>query len=381
MRNWLPIIVAVVLGGLAPPADAAQRTELIPFLHMDAEVGYQGGIQFGRLREQTDELLYRDVARYNHSSHGLGVDIEFGVCPMLELDIELPIVLQDRYHFRSANDWDYDPTNGRVTMLDNEPVPSDELPDVKRAGFGDMWIALQFSPFNETYDRPSPATMLFDFGISPPTGKTLYDVNSRGVAGPGSGGTDLRVTAAFSKRVHGGEPYLWTQYVMTGRHEINLVDDEGQPVYEGGATLNPADEVHVDFGVELYAMHNPASDAGINVDLFGGFSYFTWADVEAGTLLPFTHPETSGHVATTAEYLEPHFGLGLYIRPAKQVQIRLNTGVAYETGHIVERVDTRNYEISTGVDTIRVDFGLIVVGSFARPRKPSVSGGAGSPIP
>ncbi|MDP7114979.1 MAG: hypothetical protein QGH45_23595, partial [Myxococcota bacterium] len=105
--------------------------------------------------------------------------------------------------------------------------------------------------------------------------------------------------------------------------------------------------------------------------LYGGFTYHTWADVETGTLLPVIHPNTAGHVATTSEYLEPHFGLGLYIRPASVVQVRLNVGVDYETSHVLERIDTRNYEIVTGPDTLRINFGLTVGGSFAPPRKPA----------
>jgi len=380
MRTSATIGLIAGLWLVAPWAEAAQRTELIPFLHMDTEVGYNGGIQFGRLREQGTDETYYDVAKYNHHRHDLNVDIEFGICPMLELDVRFPIVLQDRLHYRSSNELGYDPDEDRATMLGQNPMPSEELEDFKRAGFGDMWIGLQFSPFNETYEkRPSPATLLLEFAVSPPTGRSRYDVNSRGVAAPGVGGPSLRVGAAFSKRVRGGEPYIAASYVMTGRYDVNLVNAEGQPTYLDGATLNPADSVHVLFGTELYAMNNPSSQTAINIDLFGGFSYYTWADIESGSIMPVIHPNTVGRLATTSEYLVPHFGLGLYIRPTSMVQIRLNTGLDYETSHIVERVDAHNYEIGTGVDTLTVTFGITVAGSFAPPKdKPAIDS---SPIP
>ena len=366
----------------APPAEAAQPTELIPFLHMDTEVGYNGAFQFGRLREQDpDDDTFHDVAKYNHAHHELDIDIEFGVCPMLELDLRFPIVFQDRLHYRSANELGYDAAENKATMLDQNPMPSDELEDFTRAGFDDMWIGLQFSPFNEAYeDNPSPATVLFEFAVSPPTGKSRYVVDSRGKAAPGGGGPDIRFGAAFSKRVKGSEPYIWASYVLTGRYEVNLADAEGRPTYSSAAVLNPADSVHVRFGAELYALNNPSSTTAINVDIFGGFTYYTWSDIESGSILPVIHPNTNGRLATTSEYLVPTFGLGLYIRPTPMVQIRLNAGVDYETSHFIERVDAHNYDIGTGVDTLAVTFGLTVAGSFSPPRNAGVVD-ASSPIP
>ncbi len=349
---------------------AAEKTELIPFLHMDAEVGYHGELLFGKLRELDAEDTFRDVAVYNHSRHEMDVDIEFGIAPTLELDIRMPVVFQDRMNFRSSYDLTYDVADDRATMLGTPPLPAEELPDFKRAGFGDMWFALQWAPFDEAREGSSAqATMLFDVGISPPTGRNRYEVDSRGIAAPGSGGTDLRLAAGFSKRVQGGEPYLFASYLVTGRYEVDLMDSQGRSVYGGPAKLNPANRLSVLFGAELAAMDNPAASTGLDVDIYGGFTYHTWADVETGTLLPVIHPNTVGHIASTAEYLEPHFGLGLYIRPAPVVQVRLNVGVDYETSHVLERIDTRNYEITTGVDTLRVNFGLTVGGSFAPPKK------------
>lgn len=378
-----PLSIIVLFGALvaiAPRAEAAQPTELIPFLHMDAEVGYTGGIQFGRLREQDTDEKYHDVAKYTHHRHEMDIDIEFGVCPMLELDLRFPIVFQDRLHYRSANDLSYNVSEERATMLGGYPLPSEELADFKRGGFGDMEIGLQFSPFNESYEKhPAPATMLLEFAFLAPTGGDRYDVGSGGTAKPGNGAPGLRIGAAFSKRVPGGEPYFWARYELIGRYDADLFNAEGLATYGGPATLNPADSVHVMLGTEIYAMNNPTSATAINVDLYGGFSYHSWADIEAGSILPVTHNTTQGHIATTSEYLVPHFGLGLYIRPTPMVQIRLNTGLDYETSHIVERVDTHNYEIGTGMDTLRVNFGITVVGSFARPDKKTAA--AANPIP
>lgn len=370
MRALLAVGLLTCVCVATPRGRAAERTELIPFLHLDTEVGYGGEIQFGKLRELDAEANYRDVAVYNHSRHEMNVDIEFGLAPTLELDIRMPVVFQDRHHYRSSYDLTYDVGDDRTTMLGTAPLPAEELPDVKRGGFSDMWFALQWAPYDEAREgSKAQATMLFDVGISPPTGRNRYQVDSRGIAAPGSGGTDLRLAAGFSKRVRGGEPYLYASYLVTGRYEVELNDSQGRPVYPDPAKLNPANELMVLFGTEVFAMDNPAASTGLNVDIFGGFTYHTWADVETGTLLPVIHPNSVGHIATTAEYLEPHFGLGLYIRPASVVQVRLNVGVDYETSHILERIDTRNYEITTGPDTLRINFGLTVGGSFAPPKK------------
>ena len=283
-------------------------------------------------------------------------------------------MFQDRLYYRESNDLSYEVTEDRTTMLGNNPLPDEELKDDKKSGFGDMWIAVQFSPFNETYDKPSPATLLFDFGVSPPTGKNRYEVNSQGAMYPGSGGTDIRFGAAFSKRMKGGEPYMWARYVTTGRYEVDLIDQDGLSVYGGPVKLNPADVVSVVLGTEIYAMNNPTIEKGINVDLWGGFNYYTWSDMEAGTLLPVVHGSTEGYIVTGAEYLEPCFGVGLYIRPASMVQIRLNVGLDYELSHLLERLNERNYLFYSGQDTLRVNFGLTVAGSFAPPEK-GVGGG------
>lgn len=364
--------VAVVLGLalVAPDASAAQRTELIDFLHFDAEVGYAGGIQFGRLREMDTSDDFLDVAKYNHSRHEMNIDIEFGIAPMLEFDVRFPIVFQDRLNYGWANDMTYDPVEDRATMLGGLPLPDELVPDFKKAGFGDLWLALQFCPFHEGYTRrAAKGTMLLEIGLAPPTGKSRYEYNDRGVAWPGNGGTDLRLGAAFSKRVKAAEPYITAYYVMTGRYKIELIDHNGASTYGGLATLNPADRVTVLFGNEIHAMGDPTRNTELNVDIYGGFTYNTWADIETGTLMPVIHPDTEGYLATTAEYLEPHFGLGLYIRPVKMLQIRVNVGADYELSHVIERIDARNFEVFTGVDTLRVNFGLTVVGSFEPPDK------------
>ena len=51
------------------------------------------------------------------------------------------------------------------------------------------------------------------------------------------------------------------------------------------------------------------------------------------------------------------------------VQIRVNAGADYEMSHLIERIDNHNYEVVTGVDTLRVNFGLTIVGSFEPPDK------------
>jgi len=367
MRGGWIVVLVVGMALAAPEARAAHRTELIDFLHLDAEIGYAGGIQFGKLRE-ADGTDFIDVAKYNHSRHEMDIDIEFGIAPMLEFDVRLPIVFEDRLNYRWANDMSYDPVEDRVTMLDSSPLPEDLVPDYKAAGFGDMWLSLQFSPFHEGYvRRPAKATMLLEVGVAPPTGKSRYELNDNGTPWPGSGGTDLRLGAAFSKRIAAAEPYFAARYVMTGRYEIELFDTNGQSTYGGPIKLNPADRVTVLLGNEIHAMQNSARGTEINVDIYGGFTYHTWADIETGTLMPVVHPDTEGYIATTAEYLEPHFGLGLYIRPVKMVQIRVTAGADYELSHIIERIDESNYEVRTGVDTLRVNFGLTVVGSFEPP--------------
>lgn len=368
-RAWF-VTVVLGLALAAPEASAAHRTELIDFLHFDAEVGYAGGIQFGRLRELDASDDFLDVAKYNQSRHEMNVDIEFGIAPMLEFDVRFPIVFEDRLNYGWANDMSYDPVEDRATMLGTSPLPDDLVPDDKRGGFGDMWLALQFCPFHEGYTRrAAKATMMFELGVAPPTGKSRYEVNDRGVMWPGSGGTDLRVAGAFSKRIKAAEPYFTARYVMTGRYDVELYDRNGASTYGGAIKLNPADTVSVLFGNEIHAMNNPARDTEINIDIFGGFTYHTWADIETGTLLPVIHPDTEGYIATTAEYLEPHFGLGLYIRPVKMMQIRVNLGADYEVSHLLERIDERNFEVYSGTDTLRVNFGLTVVGSFEPPEQ------------
>ena len=376
--RWLTAFLFLVFAlGVAPRGQCAQRTELIEFLHMDAELGYDGEYQLGKLREQDADAQFYEVAKFNHARHEMGIDIEFGVAPMLELDLTFPIVFQDRLWYRSATNLTYDVNEDRATMLSDSAMAADELKDDKRAGFGDMWIALQFAPFNEASEkRPAAATLLFELGISPPTGKNRYEVSSGGTMSPGSGGTDVRLSAAFSKRMLDGEPYLWASYVATGPYEHELTNSLGQSVYGAPVQLNPANVVQVQVGTEIYAMHNPTNTKAINVDIWGGFSYYTWADIEAGDILPVIHENTEGYLTTTAEYLQPEFGLGLYIRPTEMVQIRLNLGADYEMSHLVERLNERNYEIYTGMDTLRINFGLVVAGSFSPPKK----GAATSPV-
>jgi hypothetical protein len=177
------------------------------------------------------QMVYAKELRIQRITHTLTPRLRFGLYRDLELAIEAPVVIEDTQEVRFAgnsgdpNGVAVDPTistiapgsrqrvvNGRVVLgPDGEPVMEDpenlfdvppaELPT--RGGFGDMQLALRWSPYNQERDQ-ARATWLLEFAWRLPTGEVMKADNE----GVGRGVHALTAATAVSRRFRYTEPYV-----------------------------------------------------------------------------------------------------------------------------------------------------------------------------
>ncbi len=366
-KRWLLsslCLSCLFLGMDSRGASAGQATERVRFLHGDAEIGYDGSFQFGTLREEGEE-----VASYRWMHHQLNVDVEFGAAPLTEVYLRLPFVMADEYRFLSSNEMTYNPDTGRATMLEGTALEDDELLRRTRAGFGDMWIGVQFTPLSETVEkrwnpRGARATLLIDLGVKLPTGGSLYDDPSEGgTYKPGSGGADLRLGLAFSKRAQALDPYFTASFTSTGKSTKDLKNSDGEVTVQD-ALINPGNVFDVAFGTEILALESRETNRKVSLDLGAGWTYTGWGTQKVGTLIPTWLATTDGFVSTESEYMKARVNFGLYFQPVPVVQMRMNASVIYPFSHILERVDEENYQVSSGYDTLQLQLGITGAARF-----------------
>lgn len=153
------------------------------------------------------EMVYAKELRTQRKTHVLTPRAHLGIWHDLELQIDMPVVLDDTQEVRFAGDGG-DPNgiavDGSISTIapDATAVDGDgpNLFDVPpklptRAGFGDMALTLKWSPFNqERDDARSTWTVGFTWGL--PTGKIMRPGND----GVGHGVHALTLSTALSRR-------------------------------------------------------------------------------------------------------------------------------------------------------------------------------------
>jgi hypothetical protein len=338
---------------LTAPAAAAERTAVLMFATADLGLRYDGKFLIGQQVEGVERS--RTVATYGHTFMDVGLVAEIGILPGVEFNFDLPFRVYDVRRFTDSNTLGFDPEGGFASFATGTgTVAADDLFSVTRRGIGDLWLGLTGSPYNEDFERPSFGTLVFDFGIKVPTAQRIFKKRLDGALGFGTGAVDLRFGTGFSKRWREVEPYIWADYLYTGGFKSDLVGDqlnvEGE-VITAEAELDPADETSLAFGIEATVSEQISEGNRFALDLRFRGAYHSPATWWSGRQLHEVSPNSLGRPAVEDEFLRVGGRIGLYMTVSRHFKIELAGSLDWDTPHMLEMVDRRNYPVRSGAQS------------------------------
>ena len=362
---------------LAAPVMAGDRTSTPEWLRGDVQIGYEGGIGFGRLVDRTKAGGSRtEVARSSRQQHGVMLNGSFAPYHGIAVSLGLPISFHDRRVWGSANEMRFDPDAGVPTMVDGSELPAEVLSTSASArnhvGPGDLRFGVRAVAFAQegVPHRVAPANLAFDLQVRAPSGGNHDKVRDNGTAGPGLGGAGVSIGLLASRRMQGVEPYVGLRYEHNGAYRQTLTGADGNVVLpptdpanptpdpEGRWAIDPADRFEVRFGTELLATRDLARDTEVRLDVGAGLTYVGPNEISSGRMLPSPLDPTVGHLAITSEHILVDVGLGLRIRPIRLIETRIDVAGVWQSPHTLERVGERTYGAETAPDTFAIRFGV-----------------------
>lgn len=343
-------------------AQAAEVTEIPPWLRADLHLGY--GFDMGRssLRETYagEDVV---VANQRDEAHRMDFGAAFSVGPMIAAYFEMPTWFVQRSTWSEVNKMAYDPNRELGSMAYGSPLGSEV--QISGSGAGGVWLGLRGTPFSESLypRRNNRSTWLIDVGYRTPDKTSIYvvDGDSRG-AGPGA--QAFRVASAFSTSVGQTEPYLKGQFVASGRQVVQLTDSTGA-VTSSEANIRPGNTLDVLAGVEVHAYHNDQTQADFAFDFRLGYGYLSGREVPSGLFLPSVLRSTEGSLVNAEETSWISGGLGMKWRMFQYARLSVGADVAYTMPYRIEHP----YPVTTGSDNIRVTGGAELTFFVRTPNK------------
>lgn len=330
---------------LMATAQAAEPTDLPPFLRGDAWVGYRMNYQTGSMIEPVggEEVA---VGRLTTQDHRIHVGGSFGVAPMTAVTLEFPISVQQSVGWTDAQSMAFDPTLGKGSMRTGSDLSTDP---VTGSGLSGVWLGAQVAPFSweQLPERGNRANWLLDVSFRTPDGTHFYDT-SGGERGAGTGSSALRLRSGFSKKLGQSQPWIEATYLRQGDTDVILNDATGAEV--SATVINP-DSLTVMSGIEVHTFADPVTQAEFAVDFRLGYAYQSWGDLPSGLYLPSVLSTSQGTLSTMGEQSRAIAGIGIYWRIFEYLKLETVADASYVFPTQLEHP----YLVQTGSNTVRFD--------------------------
>lgn len=409
-RPTLRLTCAALLGtGLWTPAVGAELTNVVDAADGDdpydatVEVVYSRTLRRSKVTREfncdpmlspdtcTDAwpgvgaLVYAKELRTQRKTQTLTPRAHLGIWHDLELQIDLPIVMDDTQEVRFAGDGGDPngiPVDGSISTIapdatagqgTDPPNLFDVPPELPvRAGFGDMALSLRWSPYNqERDDARATWTLFFTWGL--PTGKIMRPGND----GVGHGVHALTLGTSLSRRFTYVDPYFslsGTTYVPSSsslfkdyKFAQEKIGPGGVAHFDVGTEIVPYEttgrrQVKVFFDIGLGAEYH--AEGRDYTDLFDALAYGgrpcgSPASPNTACYNPDSNSELHGQpfdgVTTVEQYgvVRGHLGFGAYA--SKFVRFGVDLSLAHETEHFASTADVGKDGDGSGLVESRQD--------------------------
>lgn len=338
----MPMTPALALLLLANRAQAADATEVAPWLKGDVDLRYDLAAERVHLNEDNTAVGSRVTADNTVTIAG-----DFTVAPGLALYFALPIE-STKITYADTYEMLIDPNSDSGTMVGASA--QDPAPEVTGGGLSGVWIGLMGTPFSETLfaNRGDKATWLADIGVRLPDGSNFWTYNQNGVRGSGPGAFAFRFRTAFSTRIRFSEPYVSASLTRSGRLNMELRDETGAVISDGTVVVRPSNEAALRAGIEVIPIEKGEVGSRFTLDFHTDFAYHSWQEIPSGTYLPSVLDASRASVATQGDTSSVKGGLTFKYRVFEYVQLDLGGDVGVLMPYQVEHF----YPVDTGMDSL-----------------------------
>lgn len=323
-----PLLLSTGLLASTSGAQAAEVTDLPSPLRGTAALSYDAAGDALRLVQEDQQVGARQ-----HRWHTLSLDLEFSPVRAVVVGIELPVVLDERLEWSSAQQMAYDPTLGGGSMLGTEPLAP--LPLEQGGGLAGPLFLVRLAPFHEQLYVPGRdrTSWVLELGYRLQDKSSFYREKADGSRGGGEGGDALHLRTAWSTARRTARPYLEATFDRAFAVPTPLRDTDGT-VLVTEARVRPPSHFALRAGAELPALERDRVE--LAVDLRARAGYRSWQDMPSGLYLPDVLDASRSVLVTQGDAVWLTGGLGLRLRVTDLVDVRLGGDFGTETPTTIE---------------------------------------------
>lgn len=328
-------------------ASASSETELPPALRADVAVGYQAGVRWVGLEEDSPDGREL-IGRRRDLRHDLTVRGAFSFVDGVAVTAGVDLVPGQSITHLTGRPMLTDPVSGQGTFVGAPDL--DEPPAFSGGGLLGVWVGAAFQPFAERFAKQHAVTWRLDVAVRTPPARTFWEADEEGRRGTGEGGPTYRLAAAFSRDGDAASPYMTADWRLTTPRSVEVDDGQGGTV---GINVQPGQTFDVTTGIELRMTRASAAPTRADFDLSTGLFYRSPQAVPSGLFLPDVLPASRKIAVTRAERLGWHAGAAFDIEIDEPVELRLWTRAFWALPWRVEHP----YAVRTTTDTVQAAFG------------------------
>lgn len=297
------------------PALAAADTDVVPFLHTEAGIGFRG---------EASQRQYYQGARLgarNEIRNLVDVNARFGAWTGLEIYLHTAYDAWDRVKYQDIN------FNG------TPPTPNDQVE--RRKGLTDVWLGAKYAVLADSRGTGDVSTWTVETAVKIPGSYKIYPSTSPTAAESGAGtpGYEWLLKTAFSRRVRFVDPYVEFFYLNRGA---------GASSAEGVSSFKLADEWGTFFGTEIVGFEQRADNLKFAGDIGVGWR---WVNDGESPVNRFTYgdkrtagdPAITGSIVKEQGYVRYDGRVGFFYQLQKHARASGHLTIGLPGEHFLEK--------------------------------------------
>jgi len=309
--------LSALLLALTLPATsfAAAETEVVPFLHTEAGIGFRG---------EASQVQYYQGARLgarNEIRNLVDINARFGAWTGLEIYLHTAYDTWDRVKWQDIN------------FTGTPPAGGDDQVE-RRKGLRDVWLGGKYAILSEARGTGDVSTWTVETAVKIPGSYKVYPSTSPTAAesSAGSPGYELLLKTAFSRRVRFADPYIEFFYLNRG---------SGSSSAEGVGTFKLADEWGTFFGTELVGFEQRADSLKFSGDIGLGWRWVNDGEVPSNRFTSgpdgAAADQISGFVVKEQGYVRYDGRIGFFYQLQKHARATGHLTIGLPGEHFLEK--------------------------------------------
>lgn len=321
LRAAFGLLGALGLASVSLPARAAHETDVVPFLHAEAGIGFRG---------EVSQLQYFEGSRLgarNEVRNFVDIHARFGAWKGLELYLNTAYDAWDRVYWQDIN------------FSGTAPAGGDDQTE-RRKGLSDIWLGGKYAILSEARGTGDVSTWTVESAVKIPSSYKIYPetVNSSNAGSPpsespaGTPGYEWLLKTSFSRRVRFADPYVSFFYLNRGSASSSD---------ENVGTFHLADEWGTFFGAELVGFEQRADNLKFSGDIGVGWRWVNDGEVPANRFMygpdrTSGDPAVPGYVVKEQGYVRYDGRVGFFYQLQKHARASGHLTIGIPGEHFLE---------------------------------------------